>query len=309
MQMQQERRVLAAERARSEAHPCADRRGSVLVEFALVSLAFYLILAGTLEVGRMITTAQIVQNAARTAARELALMPLPATMSFNDALKCPRVRERIYDPRRLVVDLTSTGGVLPESTTSNWPIVNRILLPLMVVKEVNGTKYLHYPGAIVNAAAEGGAKIVKVPHVVSRGANGVEQLKWVDVIEEVSTNSNDPFGGPFALVNESPERGLVALRVNCPYQAATMTAFQPVDVEEENPTNTPILANDAGVSAPNSAPGGTLVGSSDETGPYAGQYGLGKFYALNKEVRPFRRLISAQGIFRREVFHSGTTCP
>ena len=86
-----------------------------------------------------------------------------------------------------------------------------------------------------------------------------------------------------------------------------MTAFQPVDIDDPNPVAEPILANDAGVTAPN--PGGTLLGGSDDAGPYSGQYGLGKFYALNKEVRPFRRLISAQGVFRREVFHSGTSCP
>ena len=275
----------------------------MLVEFALVSLAFYLILAGTLEVGRMITSAQIVQNAARTAARELALIPLPATMTFGDALRCPTVRTRIYDPALLAVELPT--GILPD--TSGWPSVNRILLPLMVVSEINGTKYLHYPGAVVESFLDG--TIVKVPQVVSRGTDGVETIRWVDVIEEVTSVANDPSTGPFSLVNSSPERGLVALRVNCPYQAATMSAFQPVDIEDPYPTATPILANDGGVTQLN-APGGTVLGgSSAEGGIYAGQYGLGKFYALNKEVRPFRRLISAQGVFRREVFHSGTDCP
>jgi len=303
MKMKQERRALAAERARSEATPCAERRGSVLVEFALVSLAFYLILAGTLEVGRMITTAQIVQNAARTAARELALIPLPATMTFDDALRCPTVRARIYDPAKLAVEFSS--GILPD--TSGWPIVNRILLPLMVVSDIDGTKYLHYPGAVVESFLDG--VIVKVPQVVSRGANGVETIRWVDVIEEVRTFNLDPALAPFSLGSSGPERGLVALRVNCPYQAASMTAFQPVDVDEENPIAEPILANDGGVTELN-APGGTVLGgSSAEAGIYAGKYGLGKFYALNKEVRPFRRLISAQGVFRREVFHSGITCP
>lgn len=299
MQTTQHARGLAAERARSEAHPCAPRRGSILVEFALVSLAFYLILAGTLEVGRMITSAQIVQNAARTAARELALMPLPATMTFEQALQCPSVRARVFDPALLAV---RTGGSPVDTAT--WPTVNRTLYPLMVQSEVGGDIVLHYPGAVVEVA---GALTVKVPQVVSRGADGVETIRWVDVLEEVRANAS-PASGPFSLASTGPERGLVALRVNCPYQAATMSAFQPVDPTEPNPVAEPILANDAGVTELNT-PGGTLVGGGTEGGIYSGRYGLGTFYALNKKVRPFRRLISGQAVFRREVFQAGADCP
>lgn len=302
MQMKQQARGPAAERARSEAHPCADRRGSILVEFALVSFAFYLILAGTLEVGRMITSAQIVQNAARTMARELALMPLPATMRFDQALQCSTVRARIFDPEKLVVPVTEAT----QNFTSQWPTVNRLLLPLMSVTEIGGTLYLQYPGAIVDVAGVGWT--VKVPQVTSRGADGVETIRWVDVVEEVRLVSTDPSSGPFSMISTGPELGLVAIRINCPYQAASMTAFKPVDVTEPNPVNEAILANDGGVTEQNFS-GGTLVNTGDGSGIYAGQYGLGKFYALNKEVRPFRRLISGQAVFRREVFAAGTGCP
>ena len=61
-----------------------------------------------------------------------------------------------------------------------------------------------------------------------------------------------------------------------------------------------IQANDGGVAQTNAAPGGLIGGS--EAGPYAGAYGLGKMYSHAEEVRPFRRLLSAQAIFRREVF-------
>lgn len=303
MQMKQQPRGPAAERVRSEAHPCADRRGSILVEFALVSLAFYLILAGTLEVGRMITSAQIVQNAARTMARELALLPLPATMTFEEALDCPTVEQRIFDRRLLAVPI---GPMTHEDETRTWPTVNRLLLPLMVVTNVNGTAYLQYPGALVQSFTLG-APTVKVPKVISRGADGVEEIRWVDVIEEIGTGNLDPAYGPFSMASLGPELGLVALRVNCPYQAASMSAFQPVDVTEPNPVNEAILANDGGVTQLN-APGGTLMNTGSGGGIYAGQYGLGKFYALNKEVRPFRRLISGQAVFRREVF-SAEGCP
>jgi hypothetical protein len=37
-------------------------------------------------------------------------------------------------------------------------------------------------------------------------------------------------------------------------------------------------------------------------GTYAGENGLGKQYALGKEVRPYRRVIAAQAFYRRELF-------
>lgn len=304
MQTMQAGRGPAAERVRSEAHPCADRRGSVLVEFALVSVAFYLILAGTLEVGRMITTAQIVQNASRTMARELALLPLPATMTFRQALDCDVVRDRIFDRALLAVDLDASPPVRPPD---QWPTVNRILLPLMVVNEVDGRRFLHYPGAVVDMFGVG--VTVRVPQVVSRGADGVERIRWSDVVEEVRAVTTDPSSGPFSMASTGPELGVVALRINCPYQAATMSAFQPVDVTDPNPVNEPILANDAGVQQENT-PGGSLLNQGDSGGGiYSGAYGLGKFYALNREVRPFRRLVSGQSVFRREVYAAGTGCP
>ncbi len=296
------RRGLTAERARSEALPRAQRRGSILVEFALVAIAFYLLLAGTIEIGRMITTSQIVQNAARTAARELALMPLPATMTFTDALNCTSVQTHIYDRKKLCVLLT-------ESTTDftdTWPVVNRMLLPLMVRDEIDGTAYLHYPGAVVDTSD---GLTVMVPQVVSRGADGAETIRWVAVLEEVWSDHTDPTSGAFSLSSSGPEHGLVSLRVNCPYQATTMTAYQPQDIGTETPNNQPILANDSAVTVDGPGPGGEIRAVDSETGAYSGSYGLGKFYALTKEVRPFRRLVSGQAIFRREVFASGTTCP
>ncbi len=289
-----------AGQAGSRAHRRARRQGSILVEFALVAIAFYLLLAGTLEMGRMITTSQLVQNAARTAARELALMPLPATFNFDEALACPSVRARVYDPAMLVVEMP---GAMPD--VSNWPILNRLLVPLMIVETVGGTRYLRYPGALVLDAS--GALTVAVPQVVSRGTDGVETIRWVPVVEEVRPEGGAAGAGPFSLASNGPERGLVALRINCPYQASMLTAYQAQDIGAPSPTNDPILANDGGVTQLNSAPG-TLVGGG-EGGAYAGQYGLGKFYALKKEVRPFRRLISGQSIFRREVFSPAPVCP
>lgn len=273
-----------------------ERQGSILVEFALVSLAFYLLLAGTLELGRMITMSQILENAARAGARELALIELPATTTFAQAMANPQVKSRVYDPAKLAVPLPADIAV----TTASWPIVNRMLVPLMVVDEIGGTSYLHYPGPIIQAPD--GTLTVAVPKVTARDAAGHETIQWVPVLEEVLPDA-DPTHGPFSLASPGPAHGLVALRLNCPYQASSMVAYHDGPIDTTTPDNRPIEADDGAVHATNSIPGGgSVLSGGPAVGPYAGQFGLGKFYAMSKEVRPFRRLISAQSIFRREVF-------
>ena len=59
------------------------RRGSVLVEFALIALVLYLILAATLEFGRALFGAQVLQQAADIAAREISRTPLPPTLDIE----------------------------------------------------------------------------------------------------------------------------------------------------------------------------------------------------------------------------------
>src|SRR6185436_6355611 len=109
-------------RARTRVNVNQRERGAVLVEFALILIAFYLLFAGTFEIGRMVFSAQILQNAARVGARELALIPLPATYTFDKALginpayadlppedkaNVDQVRELVYDPRLLAVNLSA----------------------------------------------------------------------------------------------------------------------------------------------------------------------------------------------------------
>ena len=68
------------------------------------------------------------------------------------------------------------------------------------------------------------------------------------------------------------------------------------------------MADDGGVVQLNPAdrPGSLTAAPSGSTevyaGTYGGQYGLGEQGALGRRVRPYRRVISAQAIYRREVF-------
>lgn len=318
-----------------------DERGAALVEFALVSLVLYLLLAAGIEFGRMMFAANVVQDAARLAARELAVAPLRADVTFEYALTCDPVadaacladlRRRVFDPACLVVDVNDPAVAAdPEAYFASMPVVNRTLRSLFI-SEPGRSNLLRYPGALLgdNAAASCSAigpngqaaatgLTVGIPMVTSRGATGAETIIWVPVVEEIRADRTCPQRGAFSLIytpatdecgplgaDPVADRGLAAIRVNYPYQAATLSAFQPAPptITDPSPPNWAgvITADDGAVLETNAAPGSTL---DDETpaGTYAGRYGLGRQLAFaGRTVRPYRRLVSAQSIHRREVF-------
>ncbi|MGC4085256.1 MAG: pilus assembly protein, partial [Vicinamibacterales bacterium] len=292
-----------------------DERGAALVEFALVSLVLYVMFASTIDFGRLLFSAQGIQDVARLSARELATAPLGAVTTFDDALD--QTRARIYDHDRLVLDITDLDDAAVDATVAQWPIVNRALRPLMIVEEIDGRRLLRYPGTLLATPGAPSGFSVAIPRIVARGVGGVETLEWLDVVEEVRTDRACPMRGPFSLAYDSAQdtcgalgadpvaasqRGLVAVRINYPYQAAAMTAFTPNPGGPFEPTlGTPILADDTGVTAP-APPAGTLLNDDGRIGPYAGPYGLGRQLAFGRTVRPYRSVVTAQAIFRREVF-------
>ena len=317
-------------------------RGAALVEFALVSLVLYLLLAGTVEFGRMMFAANAVQDAARVAARELAVAPIQANVTFDYALTCDPagdpnclvdLRRRIFDPACLVVDLDDPAVASdPEGFFAAMPVVNKALRTLMIT-EPSRPNLLRYPGALLsdgggagcsavgpNGAAGPTGFTVGIPLVESRDA-GAETITWVPVLQEIRAGRDVdcPARGPFSLIylaaqddcgplgaDPMPDRGLAAVRINYPYQAAMLSGFRssPPTATDPLPPNIAnvIVADDGSVQQTNAAPGGP-VDDGAPIGPYAGPFGLGRQLALaGKTVRPFRRLVSAQAIYRREVF-------
>src|SRR5678816_2102028 len=134
------------------------------------------------------------------------------------------------------------------------------LYPVMLRSRVEGSTFLHYPGAVLRLP--NGGYTVGVPQVVARDANGTETIRWLPVVEEVRSDPDQPSTGPFSLASTGPERGLVALRINCPYQATTLSAYKVQGTGPGGtPQNTPILANDAGVTPEGGGPpdNGTTV--------------------------------------------------
>ena len=289
------------------------RSGQVLVEFAFISLAFYLLFAGTVELGRALHASQALQNAARVCARELSVTPMPATMTFETAfgLQAPttpeetaaadQVRTRIFDAGRLVLDVSGLSGAAYDDRLATLPLVNRMLVPLMIRERISigGTgerDVLRYPGAIfanpnfdaLNPQPGELGYLVRIPRITARDDSGHETIEWVDVVSEIKHSAGE---GPFSVTSSSPHRGLVAVRLFYPFQAATLSAY--------SDANSALEADDSAVTATGPAP---VSFTSTSVGQYSGTYGLGSQQAMTKTVRPFRRLLSAQSIFRREVF-------
>ena len=285
----------------------SEERGAVLVEFAFIALLMYLLMAVTIDFGRLFFSAQTLQDAARSGARELSFVPLPASMTLEQALQNPEVRARVFQPEHLVVDLDNlpNGATTLDEFFDGLPVLNKMLRPLMIFDNAAGRRLLRYPGALLSAPATAPTPsgfVIGIPFVEGRTAQGVETIRWVPVIEEIR-NPNFPGESPFSFTTPAamPERGQVVFRINYPYQASMLSAYRPAagDPTAPNVAN-PIEALDGAVRETNAAPGG-LLPDSGEAKPYAGTYGLGKMYAQGKEVRPFRRLLSVQVMFPREV--------
>jgi hypothetical protein len=332
--------VIPSAQRRGPARSRRPERGAALVEFALVSLALYLLLAGAIEFGRLMFDANALQDVARVAARELAVAPVRAEATFEYALSCDAasdadcladLRARIFDPACLVVDLSDPAVAFDiDGYFAAMPVVNRALRSLMIT-EPSRPGLMRYAGALLtdstglacSAIGPGGQAAptgltVGIPLVESRDAIGVEAIRWVPVVEEIraAQDADCPSRGPFSLVylaNEDTcgpldadpltDRGLAAVRINYPYQAATLSGYRasvPNAVDPMPPNvGSFIVADDGGVQELTPAPGGLL--DDGAIGPYAGPYGLGRQFALaGRTLRPYRKLISAQAIYRRE---------
>ena len=305
-------------------------RGSVLAEFALLSFVIWLLLAGILEIGRALTAQQLLQHAARTIGREMARLPLPANATFETAVASSAFRSNVLDDRFLVVDsdLLARCGVPDFGQAGHqagldalfWerPVGNRLLRPLMIFDVRGDEQMMRYPGALLTrntppgpACGEGSRFTVGIAEVNS----AADEVTWHPVVE----NSSSAFvAGTLRRDFALAEGGWVGLRINYPFQSAGLLAA------ERSPASDPTTgrATQRFVSADRTlsdvnldALGGEFAPSREDGGVYAGLRGLGRLYSApdaagnSRAVRPYRRLLSAQAGFRREIFLPPTTSP
>jgi hypothetical protein len=211
----------------------------------------------------MIFVSQTLQDAARLAARELAVTPLPAADKFEDALNDGiTVQPNIWNESMLVLDTTNCGpaddlqaniDVLP------LPTVNRALRPLLISETADlgdgsgPRRLLRYPGALFTVTGTtpttfpNSCVVVRtdliplIPRVVQRndvgGSKGVETIAWVRVLSEVRANTTDPNSGPFSFdaTSTSPQKGIAAVAINYPFQSTLLSAFQKTPATAADP--------------------------------------------------------------------------
>ena len=277
-------------------------QGGILLEFALLSLVFYMLVALVVDFGRMMFVAQTLQDAARVAARELAVIPLPANITFEEVLDQEVVQNRIFNTGNLVIDITGLTDDQLATQIAGLPIVNQMLVPLMITERLEDRTLIRYPGALLGDSSDesGEALTVGIPRIASHSQDSSGEtvqttIEWIPILEEIAE-------GSFTLASTGPQPGLAAVRLNYPFQAAMITGFLPNPEGPFEPTiGNPITADDEGVVQLNETPG-TLLPDGGVVGTYSGTYGLGRQFAFAREVRPYRKLLSAQAIYRREVF-------
>ena len=210
------------------------RRGSVLLEFALIALVLFMMLAMILDFGRATYSAQTTQQAADHIAREIAVAPLPATLTFSnlgDASIAALLKSQgIYSEDFLTIDITNQPNdqdlltyLDSQFSPNGIPSGNKLLIPLMVVMDSTqnstipaGSRWLVYPGALVASSTAPTGYTVLIP-TVTYSAGGTEtvakQASWLHVVELDTA----------AFQLTSPQRGVASVRVNYPFQAAAVS--------------------------------------------------------------------------------------
>jgi len=279
-----------------------QRKGQSLVEFALVALVLYLLLGAIFTFGHALYVAQQVQMSADLLAREISRTPLSVGgENLRVALNDDAVTNAIFDESKLRFDLNTLPD--PDSIDDlreeieSWPNVNRMLSVVMIRSD----GFFQYPGIVNHGTSE-------EPHyriatrfdaIAPTPGNPVDE-GWVDVVEELEGRTEDT-GETFSLYPPGSDAGgVVALRINYPVHSAFLTAMElPPDGSDFADPNANFLevtnpGSEFDVEAP------TKLDPSTEL--YGGDRGLGRQYAWGTQVRPYRRIVSGQAIYRREVF-------
>jgi len=298
------------------------RRGQALIEFAVIALVLYLVLAGILTFGLLFWVGSTTQDAVSIGAQEIARMAFPADAALGLGVLEPmtptpgqtivkddaRFKAQIYDEAKLFIPADQVSASFIEFAQT-LPLINRLLAPSYIF-DAQQNAY-RFPGAIVQNGA--GETTVLIPVEVA-GSPGT--IRWVAPVEEMT---DDAGVGPFSVTASSSApnfvAGTVALRINYPFQSASMSNFGPTD----NPTGniSEVLSADDTRVAEGSTGQYTLVVTANSYADdpsvvtqniHAGRFGMGRQIALpfasvaQFGVRPYRKVIATQAIVRREVF-------
>ncbi len=308
----------------------------MLLEFALVMGVLWMLVAGTIELGRMVAAGHLIQGAARSVARSMALEPTGANTSFAMAI------QNFFDPDYLVIDMAACRAldITPEQLArgdeaeefDGLPLLNRLLFPLMIRedRDVDGEErsFLRYPGTLVRHLSAPPAKpcatayTVAVPELRSEG--GSTRVCWHRVVEELVSGGTD--GTRFALSCAGEPCGMAGVQVRFPFQSAAFPAWRETGeiLPDGRPQQRVAAWNEGAPGEPISASGGSegcsdLSGKFDNTArvgilgiedgrvdAYGGPLGLGALRVLPEIAsgpsRAYRKVLAGSALYPREGF-------
>jgi Flp pilus assembly protein TadG len=258
---------------------------------------------------------------------------------------------QIYDQKYLVVhdnewdNATSYNGVFRDYVDT-WPLLNRLLVTAMVrdssypadgdPSDFPQPTVTRYPGTVVtytDPATGLDEETVLIPLIDYDSDTGAETIiSFIAPVEEIRIDHDDDKGattdrvGPFSVVKPADfddpnvearfSTGMVALRINYPAQSTTLIN-RTGERDEGGAMGTVVGVNVVQANAENlnnfpSNTNYTLANNSDDYGPHAGAFGLGRGAISLRDsqgnliytngVRPYRKVLSVQAIYRREVF-------
>ncbi|MBM82794.1 MAG: hypothetical protein CMJ78_19710 [Planctomycetaceae bacterium] len=292
------------------------RSGQALTEFAILLPLLVVVIGATLTFGLFFFQANTLQQAVDVAAQEIARMPFETTRRLGlgdlDAANTTVMydndfRTQIYDEQFLVIhetewDTSTAFNGDFQAYVDTLPLLNRLLSTVMVRDDSLAPGAVRYPGAVVTNSITN-EETVLIP-IIGYNADGSETLiEWVAPVEEIRPGGGE---GPYSLTATNTAAsfvpGMVALRINYPAQSTTLV----------NRTGSPgqviIEADDSSLADGDTGSNYSLAVAAEsgvaDTTIYSGRYGLGRQAALMvaNGVRPYRKVITVQAIYRREVF-------
>ena len=292
------------------------RRGQALLEFAFLLPVLVIIVGATITFGLFFFQLNTLQQAVDVTAQEISRMPFAATAELGlgdlDAATSTVMYDadflaQIYDEQYLVVHESEWDGGTAfngdfQAYVDTWPLLNRLLANVMVRDDSLATGAIRYPGAVVTNSNTS-EETVLIP-IISYAVDGSETLaEWVAPVTEIRPGGGD---GPFALdatnTAASFVPGMVALRINYPAQSTTL-------INRVGANGEVIVEADDTSIADGTTGSNYTLSVANKTGTagttiHSGRYGLGRQAAVWKAagVRPYRKVLSVQAIYRREVF-------
>jgi Flp pilus assembly protein TadG len=275
-----------------------------------------IIIGATISFGLFFYQANTLQQAVDVAAMEISRYPFSATakLGLGDLnadhdesllMDDPSFKQQIYDETQLIISEANWNP----SFVDALPLLNRLLTQVMVRDESGNQPVYRYPGAIVTNHE--GSETVLIP-IVGYASDGTESiLEWVAPVEEIRPGDGE---GPYSLTATNSAAsfvpGMVALRINYPAQSTTL--MNRVGNEGEvivDARDDELADGDTGSNYSLVIP--AEAGVADTT-IHSGRFGLGRqaagvydrqsYLLRSAGVRPYRKVISVQAIYRREVF-------